>query len=253
LRGRIASTLLTRSPAVPYLAINAINGMRSYVTHVVGAPKYSQRAVDRMLKTSESGISAGPFDAVIVKHDAKDRPSPLSYPTLGVEVSVPTVEQEKYPQIKNPVFAVVDVKSKQFKVIQDDVLMVDLLKSVDINERVIFDRVMLLGSREQTTIGRPLVKGAAVLATVEEHTSTEKVLIFKKRRRTASSKRLRGFRAQVTILRINEVFDGQGPEPRWLIESGNAHNAQSLQLEEAAKEAEDSDASETTIAVEAKN
>lgn len=41
-------------------------------------------------------------------------------------------------------------------------------------------------------------------ATVEERARDKKVIIFKMRRRK-NSKRTRGFRRQVTILRINEI------------------------------------------------
>ena len=44
----------------------------------------------------------------------------------------------------------------------------------------------MVGTKDYTCIGRPNVKAAKVLATVEETSQTEKVLIFKKRRRKDS-------------------------------------------------------------------
>lgn len=62
----------------------------------------------------------------------------------------------------------------------------------------------MVGARANTHIGHPYVEGAQVTATVEEITKDKKVLAFKMRRRK-SSKRLKGFRRQLTILRINSI------------------------------------------------
>lgn len=65
----------------------------------------------------------------------------------------------------------------------------------------------MIGSRKGTMIGRPIVKGASVSLEVEEITKDKKVMIFKMRRRK-NSKRLRGFRRPVTILRIRDISIG---------------------------------------------
>ena len=46
--------------------------------------------------------------------------------------------------------------------------------------------MLLIGTKEYTAVGRPLVEKAKVYATIEEISQTEKVLIFKKRRRKDS-------------------------------------------------------------------
>lgn len=53
-------------------------------------------------------------------------------------------------------------------------------------------------------MGRPTVKQARVFATVEETSQTEKVLIFKKRRRK-DSQRNQGHRQWVTVLRVDKI------------------------------------------------
>ena len=45
----------------------------------------------------------------------------------------------------------------------------------------------MIGTKDYTAIGRPAVAKAKVLATVEEISQTEKVWIFKKRRRHSNS------------------------------------------------------------------
>lgn len=66
--------------------------------------------------------------------------------------------------------------------------------------------MLLVGTQDYTCIGRPTVSSAKVLATVEEHTQTEKSLIFKKRRRKGNSQRHQGHRQWVTVLKIDRVL-----------------------------------------------
>ena len=76
--------------------------------------------------------------------------------------------------------------------------MSEKLRDVDVNDRVKLGRVLMLGSRHETIIGRPLVPNASVTAVIEEQFQDAKVLIFKKRRRK-NSRRLKGHR-QVTCV-----------------------------------------------------
>lgn len=72
-------------------------------------------------------------------------------------------------------------------------------------QQIELDEVLLVGTQDYTTIGRPVVEKAKVLATVEETSQTEKSLIFKMRRRK-DSKRHRGHRQWVTVLRIDKIL-----------------------------------------------
>jgi ribosomal protein L21 len=103
-------------------------------------------------------------------------------------------------------FAVVQIHDRQYKVTEDDLVMVDKLH-VDVGQRILLDRVMLVGEREQTVIGRPIIPGASVSAIIEEQAQTQKVRIFKKHRRR-NYKRTKGFRALVTVLRIESITPG---------------------------------------------
>lgn len=63
----------------------------------------------------------------------------------------------------------------------------------------------MVGTKDYTSVGRPVVEKAKVYATVEEQSQTEKALIFKKRRRHGNSQRHRGYRHWVTILKIDKI------------------------------------------------
>jgi large subunit ribosomal protein L21 len=64
-------------------------------------------------------------------------------------------------------FAVVEVGPTQFRVSQGDTIVTEKLRGVDINDRVSLNRVLMLGSRHETIIGRPTIPQAVVTAAVE--------------------------------------------------------------------------------------
>ncbi|RYH03694.1 50S ribosomal protein L21, partial [archaeon] len=68
-------------------------------------------------------------------------------------------------------------------------------------------QVLLLGSKNSTIIGRPLLPKSLVRLEVEELTKDRKVIAFKTRRRK-SSRRTRGFRRDLTVLRVKEIVVG---------------------------------------------
>ena len=54
---------------------------------------------------------------------------------------------------------------------------------LEIGQQFRFDDVMMLGTADFTMLGRPILKRVSVLATIEELTRTNKVIVFKKKRR----------------------------------------------------------------------
>jgi large subunit ribosomal protein L21 len=63
---------------------------------------------------------------------------------------------------------------------------------------------LLVASKDFTLLGRPFVNGASIDATVEEKLRASKIIVFKKKRRK-QYKRSHGFRAKLTVLRINKI------------------------------------------------
>eukprot|EP00850_Spirogloea_muscicola_P013606 SM000093S24417 [mRNA] locus=s93:173417:174517:- [translate_table: standard] len=96
------------------------------------------------------------------------------------------------------------VGSHQFKVTPGDVIYAEKLKFACVNDRVALERVLLLGTRSETVIGRPTVPHASVTAVIEEQVLDAKVIIFKKKRRK-NYRRTTGHRQELTRLRILDV------------------------------------------------
>jgi len=77
--------------------------------------------------------------------------------------------------------------------------------------------VLLLGG-DTPVLGAPTVAGASVAAEVLDHKRGPKVIAFKKRRRK-NSRRKRGYRDELTVLRITEILADNakpsiGPRPK---------------------------------------
>jgi len=77
--------------------------------------------------------------------------------------------------------------------------------------------VLLVGG-DQPVLGAPTVAGASVAAEVLQHKRGPKVISFKKRRRK-NSRRKRGYRDEITVLRITEILTENakpsvGPRPK---------------------------------------
>ncbi len=101
-------------------------------------------------------------------------------------------------------FAVIQVGGSQFRVCEGDVIITQKLEGAEVNDEVVLQKVLLLGTRDWTAIGKPILEKAKVYAVVEEQTLTEKVLIFKKKRRK-NYRRLKGHSQQITTLRIGPI------------------------------------------------
>jgi len=106
-------------------------------------------------------------------------------------------------------FAVIEISGTQEKVCVDDVVIMNRIRpvsdwAVGSTHTLSGDDVLLVGSTHLTLVGLPGVKGAEVDVMVEEITKDKKVIVFKKRRRK-NSRRKRGFRRDVTMLRILDI------------------------------------------------
>uniref|UniRef100_A0A0E0L5L7 Large ribosomal subunit protein bL21m n=1 Tax=Oryza punctata TaxID=4537 RepID=A0A0E0L5L7_ORYPU len=123
---------------------------------------------------------------------------------IGYTVVGPLGADEKPFKPYEPVFAVVQIGSHQFKVSNGDSIFTERLKFCDVNDKLILNRVLMLGSQTQTVIGRPTLPDATVHAVVEEHALDAKVIIFKKKRRK-NYRRTKGHRQELTKLRITNI------------------------------------------------
>jgi large subunit ribosomal protein L21 len=106
-------------------------------------------------------------------------------------------------------FAVIKTGGKQYKVAAEDVIRVEKVAG-EPGDMVQFAEVLMLGG-DSIVIGSPVVAGASVAGEVVEQTRGAKVIAFKKRRRK-NSRRKRGHRQELSVIRITEILtDGRQP------------------------------------------
>ena len=100
-------------------------------------------------------------------------------------------------------FAVIKTGGKQYRVAADEQITIMSL-SGEAGEVVTFSTFSWSRRTATAQIGAPFVAGASVKAEIVEQSRGPKVISFKKRRRK-NSKRKRGHRQDLTIVRITEV------------------------------------------------
>ncbi len=94
-------------------------------------------------------------------------------------------------------FAIFQTGGKQYRVQAGDIVKVEKLNA---EGKVEFDQVLMVGDK----VGNPFVEGAKVVAEVLEQKRTDKVLVFKKKRRQ-NYRRTHGHRQYITVLKITEI------------------------------------------------
>ena len=102
-------------------------------------------------------------------------------------------------------FAVMKTGGKQYKVAAGDTLRVEKL-AAKAGETVQFNDILMIGD----TVGAPTVDGAAVQAEVIDQIKADKVINFVRRRRKHSSKRIKGHRQQLTLVKVTELLEKGG-------------------------------------------
>jgi large subunit ribosomal protein L21 len=128
-------------------------------------------------------------------------PQPAQESKLVVHSFSP-ISQVTLPR-DDQIFAVFKISGFQYKATKDDQIIAEKLPH-EIGTQVVFDDVLLVGTPMYTIIGRPIVGNAKVYVTVEQHMLSQKVIVFKKKRRKGYKKNM-GHRQEMTILRVDKI------------------------------------------------
>jgi len=100
-------------------------------------------------------------------------------------------------------YVIVEIAGQQFKAEKGRKLYVPRLQGEE-NSSVSFDKVLLTDNDGQVKVGAPVVKGAAVKCKILKHLKDDKVLVFKKKRRTGYQK-CNGHRQYLTQILVEEI------------------------------------------------
>lgn len=113
-------------------------------------------------------------------------------------------------------FAVIRTGGRQYRVAPDDVIEIGKIEG-QVGTIVQLTDVLVLGS-DTPVLGAPTVAGASVAAELLQHKRGPKVIAFKKRRRQ-NSRRKRGYRDELSVIRVTEILADDarptiGPRPK---------------------------------------
>ena len=100
-------------------------------------------------------------------------------------------------------FAVLQTGGKQYRVQENDLLVVERLDG-EIGSKIRLSEILMVGSGDQVKIGSPSIDGAFVEAEVMNQRKGKKVIVFKKIRRH-NYRRKNGHRQYETVLRITSI------------------------------------------------
>ena len=107
-------------------------------------------------------------------------------------------------------FAVIRTGGKQYRVAPNDIIQIERIAG-EPGDIIELSEVILLGGDGGPKTGSPTIAGALVAAEVIEHKLSDKIVVFKRKRR-ANYRRKKGHRQALTALRITEILtDGKKP------------------------------------------
>ncbi len=105
-------------------------------------------------------------------------------------------------------YAVIKTGGKQYRVSPGDVIVVEKLLG-DAGAKVKLDQVLMVGEDgKDPEVGAPLLASAAVNCEVVDQSRSDKIIVFKKKRRQGY-KRTKGHRQDQTVLRVLDI-NGKG-------------------------------------------
>ena len=103
-------------------------------------------------------------------------------------------------------YAIVEISGKQFKVEKKQKLFVNKLDVAE-GKKISFDNVLMVNDGSKLSIGTPNVSGVQVDAKVLKHLKSDKVIVFKKKRRKGYKVR-NGHRQAITEIEISDILTG---------------------------------------------
>ncbi len=100
-------------------------------------------------------------------------------------------------------YAIIETGGKQLKVEEGQTIYVEKLDAEE-GKKFVFDKVVAL-ENGGLTLGTPYVDGAKVTCKVEKQGKAKKIVIFKYKAKTGSSRRKQGHRQPYTKLTVEKI------------------------------------------------
>lgn len=105
-------------------------------------------------------------------------------------------------------FAIIESGGKQFKVVEGQTILVDLLEEPQDN-KVTFENVLLVSKDDEVLVGKPVVENATVEGEYVREEKGKKIDVFKMKRRKSTKKRT-GHRQHYSMVKIVKIDVADG-------------------------------------------
>ena len=100
-------------------------------------------------------------------------------------------------------YAVIETGGKQYQVKAGDEVFIEKLNA-EADEKVTFDKVMMVGDEGKTTVGAPYVEGATVSAKVLKNGKAKKITVFTYKPKKGEKRKM-GHRQPYTKVQIEAI------------------------------------------------
>ena len=100
-------------------------------------------------------------------------------------------------------YAVIETGGKQYQVKAGDEVFIEKLDA-QADEKVTFDKVMMVGDEGKTTVGAPYVEGATVSAKVLKNGKAKKITVFTYKPKKGEKRKI-GHRQPYTKVQIEAI------------------------------------------------
>ncbi|MFC1971653.1 50S ribosomal protein L21 [Chloroflexota bacterium] len=101
-------------------------------------------------------------------------------------------------------YAIIETGGKQYKITEGQTIDVEHLDMAE-GSNVELDRVLLISDGEKISVGKPVIDGAKVLATLQQNGKEAKVIVFKYKPKVRY-RRKNGHRQLFTRLTIDSIM-----------------------------------------------
>ena len=143
-------------------------------------------------------------------------------------------------------YAIVEISGKQFKVEKKQKLFVNRLEAAE-GKKVSFENVLMINDGSKLSVGSPKVSGAQVDAKVLKHLKSDKVIVFKKKRRKGYKVK-NGHRQAITEIEISDILTGVKKTTAKKAEGPKKAEAKKAEPKKASTKKESQDLSSMSVA-----
>ena len=143
-------------------------------------------------------------------------------------------------------YAIVEISGKQFKVEKKQKLFVNRLDVVE-GKKISFDNVLMVNDGSKSSVGTPNVSGVQVDAKVLKHLKSDKVIVFKKKRRKGYKVK-NGHRQAITEIEISDILTGVKKTTANKAEGPKKAEAKKAEPKKASAKKESQDLSSMSVA-----